>query len=498
MRRQRRPTEAAWPAEPAVVAGAAERLRLLVDAVEEYAIFLLAPDGTVLTWNPGAQRLKGYAPEEIIGRSFEVFYRPEDVAAGKPADELETAARDGNYVDDGWRVRKDGTRFWAHVVITALHDEAGLRGFAKVTRDDTAARAAAERGRAVQDITQALLGRMDASDVLALVTQHARELTGAGRTWLATRDGSGFVVRAADGDLSGPQVGDHLVDDVVSRVAAGGEPAAVDAAAGGPALGAALVVPLGPGPDAGGVLVAAAGAGASPFRPVDLELLQTFATQAALVLRFAQAQQALRVQQLGEDRDRIARDLHDHVIQQLFATGMTLQSAALRATDPEVRSRLEEAVDRLDETIRQLRTTIFELQERDAGDAQSVRVQILDLVRDATRALGFQPSLQLDGALDTAVSGSVREQVLAALREMLSNVARHAHASAATVSVSARDDIGVRVVDDGTGPPDVATSGSGLRNLRARAAALGGTFSLHGGPEGGAVAEWRIPLRAGR
>src|SRR5436309_2071459 len=115
-----------------------ERFDLLVSAVVDYAIFMLDPTGNVITWNEGAQRAKGYTHDEIVGRHFSVFYPPEDQAAGKPGRALDTARREGRYEDQGWRVRKDGTRFWASVIITALRDESGkIRGFGKVTRDIT-------------------------------------------------------------------------------------------------------------------------------------------------------------------------------------------------------------------------------------------------------------------------------------------------------------------------------------------------------------------------
>ena len=122
--------------------------RLLVESVVDYAIFMLDPDGRITTWNPGAERIKGYSEREIIGKHFSVFYPPEDVAAGKPAWELREAIRDGRFEDEGWRVRKDGSRFWANVVITALNDPGGvLRGFGKVTRDLTARREAEDTAR---------------------------------------------------------------------------------------------------------------------------------------------------------------------------------------------------------------------------------------------------------------------------------------------------------------------------------------------------------------
>ena len=115
-----------------------ERFRLMVESVRDYAIFMLDPAGNIATWNLGAQLNKGYTTEEILGQHFSVFYTPEDIARDWPARELELALRDGRFEDEGWRVRKDGSRFWANVVITALHDsDGGHRGFAKVTRDLT-------------------------------------------------------------------------------------------------------------------------------------------------------------------------------------------------------------------------------------------------------------------------------------------------------------------------------------------------------------------------
>src|SRR5579862_7426871 len=122
---------------------------LLVDQVRDYAIFALDSDGHILTWNTGAHRLKGYRADEIIGRHFSIFYSPEDLAAGKPARELAIATAAGQVEDEGWRLRKDGSRFWANVLITALRDETGdLIGFAKVTRDLTDRRLAIETLRA--------------------------------------------------------------------------------------------------------------------------------------------------------------------------------------------------------------------------------------------------------------------------------------------------------------------------------------------------------------
>src|SRR3989442_1206294 len=145
------------PAKPALP-GYEERFRLLVETVRDYAIFLLDPGGRVASWNPGAERIKGYHSEEIIGRHFSCFYPQEDVEAGKPDRELEAAASHGRVEDEGWHVRKDGSRFWANAVITALRDEAGtLVGFAKVTRDLTEQRRAEEALRAGEEYARRIV-----------------------------------------------------------------------------------------------------------------------------------------------------------------------------------------------------------------------------------------------------------------------------------------------------------------------------------------------------
>jgi PAS domain S-box-containing protein len=139
-----------------------ERFRLLVESIRDYAIFTLDPTGHVTSWNPGAERFKQYRADEIIGRHFSVFYPPEDIASGKPERELEVATRDGRIEDEGWRVRKDGTRFWANVVITALRQDGRLIGFAKVTRDLTERMENEERVRRYATDLEVAVAELDA------------------------------------------------------------------------------------------------------------------------------------------------------------------------------------------------------------------------------------------------------------------------------------------------------------------------------------------------
>ncbi|HEY5060326.1 MAG TPA: PAS domain S-box protein, partial [Gemmatimonadaceae bacterium] len=153
-----------------------QRFRLIVQSVRDYGIFMLDPEGHIASWNEGAQRMKGYTAEEIIGRHFSVFYTTEDKTSGKPAWELEGAARDGRFEDEGWRLRKDGSLFWANVVITALRDPSGtLVGFAKVTRDLTDRRAA--HLRAIEDarrVAEAELANKAKSEFLAAMSHELR------------------------------------------------------------------------------------------------------------------------------------------------------------------------------------------------------------------------------------------------------------------------------------------------------------------------------------
>jgi PAS domain S-box-containing protein len=148
--------ESSSQGEPSTSSDGSALYRLLVDSVRDYAIFVLDPRGHVLTWNAGAQQLKGYTTEEIVGRHLSVFYPPSEVEASKPAIELETATRVGRYEDEGWRVRRDGSMFWANVILTALRDDTGeLVGFAKITRDLSERRAAEEQARALAAETAA-------------------------------------------------------------------------------------------------------------------------------------------------------------------------------------------------------------------------------------------------------------------------------------------------------------------------------------------------------
>ena len=205
------------------------------------------------------------------------------------------------------------------------------------------------------------------------------------------------------------------------------------------------------------------------------------------------AQSAEREVAVLEDRQRIARDLHDRVIQRLFAAGLGLEATIGRVGDAAASDRLRGIVDDLDDTIRELRSSIFQLSN--PSEVTSLRAMVIDVCTDERQALGFDPSLRFEGALDT-VPDDQREALLAVLREALSNVARHAEATSARVTVSAAGALVVlRVEDDGIGVPDrPGGGGNGLANMRARATNLGGTCTITRATPTGTTLEWQVPL----
>jgi len=236
---------------------------------------------------------------------------------------------------------------------------------------------------------------------------------------------------------------------------------------------------------------------AEVFSDVDEELVVGLAAAAGVAIENARLHTRLHELGLIEDRERIARDLHDTVIQRLFATGLLLQGTVpLLRTDAEAAAgRIETAVDDLDLTVKQIRSVIFGLEAtRPGGDG--LRTRVTAVLEEAARPLGFDPRVLFDGPVDTSTDERAAGELVAVLREALSNVARHAHASRVDVEVVVDDGICLRVSDDGKGPPtEGMTLGSGLRNMEARAVALGGQMTVRSGELGGTCLEWRVPRR---
>ena len=371
------------------------------------------------------------------------------------------------------------------------------------------ARRQQSRLRANAEVTRRLLSGDEPRDVLELVTQQALEMSGADLVVLALPTGNRgtLMIEHACGDGADGALGLVLPGEKSASgiVMASGKPLAMEDFSKDPRvalvarehmpLGPAVLVPLGPAGDVRGVLTAGRRQGALPLSADAVDMLITFAAQAGIGLELAEHRSDAQRLLLFEDRDRIARDLHDQVIQRLFATGMSLQGATARMDDPEVAGRVEQAVDALDETIRDIRSAIFELQSRgDAGPAR-LRTRILGVVEEMTGPLGFAPALRMAGPLDTRVPDGIASQLLAALREALANAAKHARASRVDVAVEVGRDLVLTVRDDGVGLGEV-TRRSGLANLTERAAESGGAMRVAGAAGGGTELEWRVPLPA--
>jgi signal transduction histidine kinase len=233
------------------------------------------------------------------------------------------------------------------------------------------------------------------------------------------------------------------------------------------------------------------------FTDVDEELVVGLAAAAGVAVENARLMAQVREVGRLEDRERIARDLHDSVIQRLFATGLSLQATRATVTsDPEAAvDRIDTAVAELDLTIQHIRTAIFGLEARQQAGG-GLRSQVLDLVSEVSEPLGFEPRVLFAGPVDATVVSPLDADVLLSLREALSNVVRHAHATAVQVELHAGDEVVLRVVDDGIGPAGIEQgTGNGLRNLAHRAAAHGGDCTVEAGAGGtGTVVEWRVPL----
>ncbi|MCS0604214.1 GAF domain-containing sensor histidine kinase [Streptomyces sp. LP11] len=361
--------------------------------------------------------------------------------------------------------------------------------------------------QAIAEITSSLMSGTDQRAVLGLMADRARTLTGAALAAVAIpmQDTDSLAVELVQG--LGAEVLQGLVLPVAGTLsgeayARGALVRSADAAhddrfPAGPqhfaGLGPAVAVPIGLGEQARGVVLLAREAGASDFSVTETEPLTAFAAQAAVSMELAERRRDAEQIALLEDRDRIARDLHDLAIQRLFATGMTLQSAGRFIEHPEASERVLRAVDDLDETIKIIRSTIFGLRARDE-DAPGLRSRAVRAAGEAAPVLGFAPSMRMEGLLDTHVPPEVADHVVAVLSESLTNIARHAHAGRAEVLLETDGhEVRLTVVDDGVGIPAEGRR-SGLRNMAERARGLGGDLEISTPPGGGTHLLWHAPL----
>ncbi|MFJ4874322.1 GAF domain-containing sensor histidine kinase [Streptomyces sp. NPDC088745] len=362
-------------------------------------------------------------------------------------------------------------------------------------------------------VTTALLSGGDVDDALTVVAEQARRLadSDAGMVLLPTEDG-GLEIAAVSSENPGETLGKVMpAESPIVKLLLGGESVFVQDSATDPRMitrmsaryGPSMLLPLRSGGRVLGALATPRGRGGKPFTEAERTLATQFASQAALALMMAESQRDRERLAVYEDRDRIARDLHDLVIQRLFATGMMLESAQRRSVVPAVQEGVGKAVDELDVTIQEIRTAIFALQQGPAEAPSGLRTRVLREINMAAVPLGFKPGHRFVGPVDALVGELTGKNLIAALREALSNAFRHAAASRIEVVVDATvalDDgqraVRLTVADDGVGIPEGGRR-SGLRNLRRRAEALGGSSSYGpglGADGGGTTVVWEAPL----
>ncbi len=360
---------------------------------------------------------------------------------------------------------------------------------------------------ATAEITARLAGPGGHEDALQVIADHARELARADVAWIVAGPGvEALRVRVVSGEKADPAVmdtidlGSSLTSSVVRTATPvtiediGADPDAVNVpkALGWPRVGPAIIVPLRGTAAAQGVLALGWKPENLPaFHAVDPTLPASFAEQAALALEVTQAREDRQRLVLFEDRDRIGRDLHDLVIQRLFAVGLSLQSTARATGSAELTDKLDAAVDDLDTTIRDIRRTIFALGS--AENASDIQAEVARMVDRAAGTLKFRPALRFEGPVRTRVGTDVAPDVLAVLTEALSNAARHARATSVSVELAAVDGVRLTVADNGRGIPEDVPQ-SGLSNMRQRAERRDGHCTITSLPGQGTTVEWWVPF----
>ncbi|MFJ2837360.1 GAF domain-containing protein [Nocardia sp. NPDC087230] len=362
---------------------------------------------------------------------------------------------------------------------------------------------------AMRDVATELLAGSPSEEVLGMVAERGLLLTNAACTFLALPEDpdiphdevTELVVVAAAGADAGVLVGKHIpvTDSHSAEAFRTGHKVTADSPAHNPIFdsvdkfGPVLTLPLRANGTVTGVLTTVFPAGSQQLGATDQTLMAAYADQAAVALQLAATQRRMRELDVYADRDRIARGLHDHVIQRLFAVGLSLQSTIQRTKTAEVRTRLDETIDDVQAIVQDIRHSIFDLQSNTATDSSSYRKRLHNIITEMTTDTGLRTTVRLAGPV-TVLEPPLSDHVEAVLREALSNAVRHAKATTISIELVVRDEVTIEVADDGTGlDPDI-TRRSGLANLAARAEESGGTFTVRPRDGGGTVLRWSAPL----
>jgi PAS domain S-box-containing protein len=471
------------------------------------AIIVIDATHRIVLTSPSVTTLFGYRPEDLIGQSIDVLVP--DGRRDQHGDHLRRffgaphPREMGVGLDLAGR-RRDGAEFPIDVSLTPvkLGDALYVAAF---VRDARARRRALDRLNAVNEITKQLLAGAQMQEILPLVVERARLLCHSDAAWIVMPTTTNqFEIVSVDG--KGPEflLGVLLSADTSrsAEVMRSGEPDVIEdlsTADNVPPgvvdldLGPGLYVPFIADQRRLGTLVLGRVHGQTPFQPHDVAFAEVFAGAAATAIEMGSVRAEIdRLSIVAED-ERIARDMHDTVIQELFALGMSLQAMGASVTGS-VGDRISAAVESLDDVIRQIRNTIFRLPGRNEA-ASGLREEMLRLADRYHHELGVLPRIAFLGPVDFAVPEIVSEHLLHVFGEGLSNVGRHAHASKIDVVVAIEGEwLSFSLIDDGVGIGDGPSAGNGMRNMATRAENLGGTCTVRRRNPKGTIVEWRVPL----
>jgi PAS domain S-box-containing protein len=513
------------------------RYRSLVDSVQDYAIFMLDPEGHVASWNKGAERITGYCTEEIIGQHFRCFFPAEAAQQHQPEHELQLAATHGRYVVETWRVRKDGSRFWAHVVLAVVNDETGqVRGFSKVTRDVTeqqqveaALRHYTARLNVLYEISRAILTAQSPEAIAEVAVRRIRHLVPCQYAGMVAYDDEGDSVQvlAAEHDMV-PQSGEdglepptflydlallrqgqiHNIPDIhlahtCRCLSCEWQTGALRSFLGVPLLARGRLI---------GVLTLAASAPCA-FGPDALDVVRQVADQLAVALQNARLFAEVRngreqlqglshrlIEVQETERRSIAGELHDEIGQALTLVKMNLQAVQEAQTSTSTVPNLTESIGIVEQALQQVRNLSLDLRPSlldDLGLLAAVRWYGARQTRLAGVAFHFDgrlPEERLPTMLETTC--------FRVAQEALTNVVRHAQAQHVRVDICVHDGaLQLRICDDGIGfDPHTAQTRArhgnsfGLLGMRERVAIAGGSFHIASTPEQGTTVSACFPL----
>ena len=498
----------------------------MVEAAPD-ALVMVDASGIIELVNKQAETLFGYKRSDLLGKPVETLL-PDRLGAAHSAHrnhyqgaptvrsmgtDLELLAR-----------RSDGKELPVEVSLSPVSIDGQVRTIAAVRditkRVATEAREHRQRERtqatleALADVRSTLLAKHSTDEILELICEHARALVRADSvSYLRpSKAGASLVQLAHVGQDLSSSAAETVIAAKSAAIAGDGTAwrsgdddshGGIDEACGG--LQPTMVVPVVGNDGVAGVLVILRGIDEDHFQDADLLLLTGFASNAATALQFDAARKQRQRTELLQDRERIGRDMHDLVIGRLFATGMSLQATLARTSDPDTKKRIEAAVSEIDTGIKEIRTSIYGLHsQQDWGNG--VRGEILAIAADMKPVLGFEPQVTMNGPIDAVAENRI-SAALAALREALTNASKHAESDKVDILVEASEDrLTMTITDDGIGfstaalnsqsPNAPQLTSNGLRNMRARAEALGGYSAIESSEGAGTTVEWSVPLNS--